>query len=451
MVRGGRELFRALMHRSTGPFVILVTTLLLSSWLLHQQASHASEQAALALASQSAARAALALKGEILTIEARLQAAQREGRPVSGVAVAPLAADVADGVAGAIPGQLRFVPVADGTQIVAALTPFAPGMATASLRVPTEVLGALLTPMRGTALRLISSQGIELAERSSPSGIEFGPSVSQWVHEGSLRVEGIARPDEVPLLGWVVPICGIFILVLIFRQKWALRERVQRKLGALRASLARHAAQLSVNEARMRLSQTERVAAERRDAALIEAWPGPAALIDSAERLCAWNTGFGSLMPTGVLRRDLQLGMLMRHLEIVTPGPRKRGPVRVRVRLTLMSDGSRIIEGLADEAASTTAAEALRMCRLEFEARAPQLREAVVAGDAEAARDHAHALRGLAVNFGLADLAQPLQRIERGAADDDTEELNAGLAGFEAHFEVAMRQLGSLSAQPGAA
>jgi len=444
MAMGGRELIRALTHRSSAAFVTLVATLLACSWLLVQQASRASEQAALALAVESAARAALALRGEILRVEAGLRRAQQDGALVAGVTSGPLSPATARRLEGATPGQLLFLPLEEGPapEVLAVLAPSQRGAETVSQRLPVSVLEARLEPLPGTGLRLLTAQGVELAALAVPAGYGHAARASLWVHEGSLRVEGVARSSGVPVLYWLIPVLGLFLLGVIFRQQIATRARSQRKLGALRGSLARHAAQLSVNEARMRLSQAERVAADRRDAALIEAWPAPAALIDASERLCAWNAAFAALVPAGVLRRDLQLGMLLRHLD-TRSGPRRRERgQRPQVRLSPMADGSRLIEGVVDQATPTRAGhEARRLCRAELESRAPLLREAVVAADAEAAKAQAHAMRGLASNFSLTELASPLEWIERGAETMDVAAMAAGLNALDAHLEAALRQL----------
>ncbi|TCH97403.1 hypothetical protein EJV46_14800 [Roseococcus sp. SYP-B2431] len=444
MAMGGRELIRALTHRSSAAFMVLVATLLACTWLLVEQASRASEQTALALAGESAARAALALRGEILTAEGRLRRAQQDGALVAGVTLGPLPAGTARRLDGATPGHLVFLPLEEGLapEMLAVLAPSAPGAPTASQRLPISTLEARLTPMPGTGLRLLTAQGVELAALALPAGYGHSVRVSHWLHEGSLRVEGVARSHGVAIFYWFFPVVGLFLIGAIFQQQVAARERAQRKLAALRGSLARHAAQLSVNEARMRLTQAERVAAERRDAALIEAWPGPAALIDASERLCAWNAAFAALVPAGLLRRDLQLGMLLRHLD-TRSGPRRRERgQRPQVRLSPMADGSRLIEGVTDQATPNTAGnEARRLCRAELESRAPLLREAVVAADVEAAKAQAHAMRGLASNFSLTELASPLEWIERGAETQDAAAMAAGLNALDAHLEAALRQL----------
>ena len=444
----GRALFHSLLHRSSIAFMLLVTTLLVASWVLIQDGTHGLRQAALATATQNAARAALALKDELQAIEARLLAAQREARPLPGIAFAPLPAEVTATLGGVEAGQLRLWPLPRNpdapTELLVFLVPMQPGAPTASLRLPVAALDLRLTPppgpLPGTALRLVSGLGTELAALGTPGDVR----ASLWVREGALRVEASATPAAMSLAVWLIPLFGLGTLGFIFARHLQRTERTELKLTALRGSLARHAAQLSVNEARMRLSQTERVAAERREAALIDAWPQPVALVDAGGKLIAWNQGFAAQLPADALRPELPLGQLTRHLDVRAPGRDngRRGPgQRPRARAIALQDGSRLYEVLAD-APAPGLAEARDLCRTEMLARAPQLREGLRAGDAVAVRLHAHALRGLAANFGLAALLPALEEAERAAQAADASGMAAALLGFEAEFDQAMQQLG---------
>lgn len=443
MASPGRALFQSLLHRSSIAFILLVTTLLVASWVLIQDGTHGLRHAALTTATQNAARAALALKDEMQGIEARLWVAQREGRPLPGIAFAALPPEITATLGSAEPGQLRLWPLPRNAttppELLAFLVPAPPGAATPALRVPVAAVEAMLAPPPGTSLRLVSGLGTELANTGTPAAVQ----VSLWVREGALRVEASAAPEAMSLAVWLIPLFGLGTLGFIFTKHLQRSDRMELKLAALRGSLARHAAQLNVNEARMRLSQTERLTAERREAALMEAWPQPAALVDSDGKLIAWNQGFAALLPPESLRRDLPLGMLTRHLDIRVAGKDhgRRGPGnRPRSRVTGLTDGSRLYEVLPD-AAAPDPTEARDLCRTEMLALAPQLRQALLAGDAEATRLHAHALRGLAGNFGLAGLMPSLETLERAAQPRDQAAMAAALQDFEAQFTLALQQL----------
>ncbi|UPY36960.1 Hpt domain-containing protein [Sediminicoccus sp. KRV36] len=448
MAMPGRALFQSLLHRSSIAFMVLVTTLLVASWVLIEDGTHGLRQAALTTATQASARAALAVKDELQLVEGRLLAAQREARALPGVAIAALPPDVTATLSGAEPGQLRFWPLPRTTtgprEVLAFLVPPQPGAPTPMLRIPVALLEALLAPPAGAALRLVTGLGTELAASGTPGDVH----ASLWVREGALRVDGSASPEAMSWAVWLIPLFGLGTLGFIFRKHLERTDRVELKLTALRGSLARHAAQLSVNEARMRLSQTERVAAERREAALIEAWPNPVALVDPEGKLFAWNEAFAALLPPETLRRDLPLGMLTRHLDVRSAknDNGRRGPGnRPRIRAITMADGSRLFEAQADLPAPGLA-EARNLCREEMLALAPQLRSGVRAGDGGATRLMAHALRGLAANFGLSALVPALEQVERAAQAEDSPGMEAALAGFEREFAIALRQLGSEAA-----
>jgi PAS domain-containing protein/HPt (histidine-containing phosphotransfer) domain-containing protein len=448
MALSGRALIQSLLHRSSIAFMLLVTTLLVASWLLVEDGTHGLRQAALARATQAAARAALAVKDELQPAEARLMQAQREGRAGPGVALATLPPDVTAALSGAEAGQLRFWPMPRGgatpPEVLAFLVPAPANAPTPMLRIPVATLEALLAPPPGAALRLVTGLGTELAAAGTPGDV----TASLWVREGALRVDASATPAAMSLAVLLIPLFGLGTLGFIFRRHLERTDRVELKLTALRGSLARHAAQLSVNEARMRLSQTERLAAERREQALIEAWPVPVALLDPEGKLSAWNEAFAALLPPETLRRDLPSGMLTRHLDIRAPGKDngRRGPGnRPRVRSIAIADGSRLFEVLPD-APSKGLEEARQLCREEMLALAPQLREAVRLGDGAAARRQAHAIRGLAGNFGLAALVPVLHALESAAAAPQMAGLEAALAAFDREFEAALRQLGSAAA-----
>ena len=58
-----------------------------------------------------------------------------------------------------------------------------------------------------------------------------------------------------------------------------------------------------------------------------------------------------------------------------------------------------------------------RLCATELLTRLPQLKAATAGAEFASAREHAHALKGMAANFGLSELAQALAGLEAGARD----------------------------------
>ena len=82
-----------------------------------------------------------------------------------------------------------------------------------------------------------------------------------------------------------------------------------------------------------------------------------------------------------------------------------------------------------------------RLCGDELCVRVPQLRDAVGHRQREAAREHAHALRGMAANFGLSGLALALAALEQ-AARDGTGPLGPAFAAVERELVPALNALG---------
>lgn len=82
-----------------------------------------------------------------------------------------------------------------------------------------------------------------------------------------------------------------------------------------------------------------------------------------------------------------------------------------------------------------------RLCGDELCVRVPQLRDAVGHRRREAAREHAHALRGMAANFGLSGLALALAALER-TAKEDSAPLEPAFAAVEREIVPALNALG---------
>jgi HPt (histidine-containing phosphotransfer) domain-containing protein len=82
-----------------------------------------------------------------------------------------------------------------------------------------------------------------------------------------------------------------------------------------------------------------------------------------------------------------------------------------------------------------------RLCGDELCTRVPQLRDAVGHRQREAAREHAHALRGMAANFGLSGLALALAVLE-ATAKEGCAPLGPAFAAVEREIMPALHALG---------
>jgi len=82
-----------------------------------------------------------------------------------------------------------------------------------------------------------------------------------------------------------------------------------------------------------------------------------------------------------------------------------------------------------------------RLCGEELLARAPQLRAAIALRQREQAREHAHALKGMAANFGLKPLAAALAGLENAAKQSNTP-LEAPMQVVEQEIPPALAALG---------
>ena len=90
---------------------------------------------------------------------------------------------------------------------------------------------------------------------------------------------------------------------------------------------------------------------------------------------------------------------------------------------------------------ATIPAAVARLCGDELCVRVPQLRDAVGRRQREVAREHAHALRGMAANFGLSGLAIALATLERTARDGSAP-LDLAFAAVEREIMPALTALG---------
>ena len=82
-----------------------------------------------------------------------------------------------------------------------------------------------------------------------------------------------------------------------------------------------------------------------------------------------------------------------------------------------------------------------RLCGDELCERVPQLRQAIGHSRRDVAREHAHALRGMAANFGLTGLATALMGLE-AAAREATAPMGPHFAAVEREIAPALTALG---------
>jgi HPt (histidine-containing phosphotransfer) domain-containing protein len=82
-----------------------------------------------------------------------------------------------------------------------------------------------------------------------------------------------------------------------------------------------------------------------------------------------------------------------------------------------------------------------RLCGDELCVRVPQLRQAVGQAERAMTREHAHALRGMAANFGLTGLAAALAGLE-AVARDTAGPLAPAFAAVEREIAPALNALG---------
>jgi HPt (histidine-containing phosphotransfer) domain-containing protein len=121
---------------------------------------------------------------------------------------------------------------------------------------------------------------------------------------------------------------------------------------------------------------------------------------------------------------------------------------RVQDRWTWLEEGllltSRLVTEPAHEARPVNALAGL--CAEELRKRLPLLLEAATAGDAGQARMEAHAMRGVAANFGLAALAECLAAVEATARAQQVPELQVAVQALPPKMDAALASLLSQAA-----
>ncbi|MFZ4408113.1 MAG: Hpt domain-containing protein [Paracraurococcus sp.] len=208
----------------------------------------------------------------------------------------------------------------------------------------------------------------------------------------------------------------------------------------------------------------ERAEAETRRIALLvdSAAPG-AALFDDGHRLLAWSRGFAELaeVAESALHPGLPLADLVRQqpssptrklsrhgIESGVPGAarRQRGDgSQVEDRWAPGAGGGTLLTcrpAVVTPQATPLSMDSLAaLCEEEVRTRLPRLQAAIAAGDAQAVRMEAHAIRGVAASFGLEPLAAALLTVETAARAGDMAAAAAAAPGLGPLAEDGLRRL----------
>jgi HPt (histidine-containing phosphotransfer) domain-containing protein len=83
----------------------------------------------------------------------------------------------------------------------------------------------------------------------------------------------------------------------------------------------------------------------------------------------------------------------------------------------------------------------LALCAEELRTRLPALLDSIQKGDRVTARTEAHAMRGVAANFGLAELAEILGQVEAAARDGLLTELSDAALALPTQLDAALQGL----------
>ncbi len=348
-------------------------------------------------------------------------------RPAQAAGEAPVAAALD-------PVRLLTVPAGAGALLLAA-----DGKVEAAAGSAAEALGQLTAPAetRGTLRHAVplGETGLRV--------VALLPEAPGATRAGLLAT-GAAGLSLLALAGW-----------LLLRQ-----GRRQRAAALLAAAAA---------DARLRAALECAAAKERLLGEVLHGLDLGACLLDSELRLLAWNDSFPGL--AGVAPQALRRGQAVDELgqasgadlraegAIRTALPHRFGGMRDRrngCAIRFSPDGSRVQdrwtwleEGLlltsrvvAEPAHEARPAPALAdLCAEELRRRLPLLLEAAAAGDAGQARMEAHAMRGVAANFGLATLAEALATLEAAARADQILELRLGARALPSTVDSALSSL----------
>ena len=107
---------------------------------------------------------------------------------------------------------------------------------------------------------------------------------------------------------------------------------------------------------------------------------------------------------------------------------------------------SRLLTDPAAPPPAAYASQLAELCAEELRKRLPLLLAAAAAGDAREVRTEAHAMRGVAANFGLAALAESLAQLEAAARGERLLDLHQGAKALPSKVDAALASLLSRAA-----
>ncbi len=227
--------------------------------------------------------------------------------------------------------------------------------------------------------------------------------------------------------------------------------------------------------ARLREAELRAEAGQRQVAEIVNALEQGACLLDAELRLVAWNPPFAEL--AGVAPTALRPGLAAEELQRQGDSPegairaalrhrisdmqdRRHGCAtrfrpdgsRVQDRWTTLEDGGILLTcRLASEEPAVPVRPApprpasahtlARLCADELRKRLPLLQEAVERGDGPSARVEAHAMKGVAANFGLPELAASLEGLEQATRADDLPRLRSATQMLPKQLDAALDTL----------
>lgn len=213
---------------------------------------------------------------------------------------------------------------------------------------------------------------------------------------------------------------------------------------------------------------------QRQLAEVLGALDQGACLLDSQLRLVAWNPRFPAL--AGVTPQVLRPGLdaaAVAAAEDQRPESAIRAALRHRLSdmqhrrsgcvIRFRPDGSQVEDrwttleegGLLLTSRLLTEPAALpppcpphlaALCAEELRKRLPLLLDAIAAGDFASARMEAHAMKGVAANFGLPELAESLAAVESAARAQQLANLRGAAPGLAPQLESALEALFSRAA-----